>query len=64
MRSPTLLALCLIAGLQTAQAASVQVTVLARDGQPLPDAVVVLEPAAGQPMPAATLTFQRPAIRR
>jgi plastocyanin len=54
MRSPTLLALCLMAGFQTAQAASVQVTVLARDGQPLPDAVVVLEPAAGQAMPAAT----------
>ena len=52
MRSPTLMALCLMAGLQTAQAASVQVTVLARDGQPLPDAVVVLEPAAGQAMPA------------
>jgi plastocyanin len=31
----------------------VQVTVLARDGKPLPDAVVVLEPAAGQPVPAA-----------
>ena len=53
MRKPTLVAaLCLMAGLQTAQAASVQVTVLARDGQPLPDAVVVLEPAAGQPVPA------------
>ena len=52
MRNPTLAALCLMASLQAAQAASVQVTVLARDGQPLPDAVVVLEPAAGQAMPA------------
>ncbi|WP_439113783.1 cupredoxin domain-containing protein [Hydrogenophaga sp.] len=32
-----------------AQAATVQVTVLARDGKPLADAVVVLEPASGQP---------------
>lgn len=54
MRNPTLLALCLMAVLTTAQAASVQVTVLARDGQPLPDAVVLLESAAGQPMPAVT----------
>lgn len=30
-----------------AQAATVQVTVLGRDGKPLPDAVVVIEPAAG-----------------
>jgi plastocyanin len=30
-----------------AQAATLQVTVLARDGQPLADAVVLLEPAAG-----------------
>ena len=52
MRNSTLAALCLMASLQAAQAASVQVTVLARDGQPLPDAVVVLEPAAGQPVPA------------
>ncbi|MGS5085500.1 cupredoxin domain-containing protein [Hydrogenophaga sp. A37] len=56
MRKPFLVALCLAAGLQTAQAASVQVTVLARDGTPLPDAVVVLEPAAGQAMPALQAT--------
>ena len=53
MRHRPLLAACLFAGLHAAQAATVQVTVLARDGKPLPDAVVVLEPAAGQPVPAA-----------
>lgn len=53
MRHAPLLAACLLAGLSAAQAATVQVTVLARDGKPLPDAVVVLEPAAGQPVPAA-----------
>lgn len=34
-----------------AQAATVQVTVTGRDGQPLPDAVVIVEPAAGRPTP-------------
>ncbi len=53
MRKSALIAGCLAASLQTAHAASVQVTVLARDGQPLPDAVVVLEPGAGQAVPAA-----------
>lgn len=53
MRPAPLLAACLLAGLSAAQAATVQVTVLARDGKPLPDAVVVLEPAAGQPVPVA-----------
>jgi plastocyanin len=37
----------------TAQAATLQVTVLARDGQPLPDAVVILESVAGGPRPKA-----------
>ena len=50
MRNTTLVAACLMAGLHIAHAASVEVTVLARDGKPLPDAVVVLEPAAGQPV--------------
>lgn len=37
-----------------AQAATVQVTVLARDGKPLPNAVVVVEPAGGtRPTPPA-----------
>lgn len=53
MHHAPLLAVSLLAGLHAAQAATVQVTVLARDGKPLPDAVVVLEPAAGQPVPAA-----------
>lgn len=53
MRNPTLLAACLLASVQAAQAGTVQVTVLARDGKPLPDAVVVLEPAAGQKVPVA-----------
>jgi plastocyanin len=53
MRHAPLLVAGLLAGLHAAQAASVQVTVLARDGKPLPDAVVVLEPAAGQPVPVA-----------
>ena len=34
-----------------AQAATVQVTVLGRDGQPLPDAVVIVEPFAVRPIP-------------
>lgn len=37
------LALTLLAG--AAQAATLQVTVLAKDGQPLPDAVVIVEPS-------------------
>lgn len=53
MRLLPLMALGLLAATPLAQAATVQVTVLARDGKPLPDAVVVLEPAAGQPVPAA-----------
>jgi plastocyanin len=36
-----------------AQAATLQVTVLARDGQPLPDAVVILEPTASSRRPQA-----------
>ena len=47
-----------------AQAATVQVTVLGRDGKPLADAVVVLEPASGQALRApapvqATITQQK-----
>lgn len=53
MRYASLLAAALLGGLPVAQAGTVQVTVLARDGKPLPDAVVVLEPAAGQKVPAA-----------
>ncbi len=34
-----------------AQAATVQVTVVGRDGQPLPDAVVIVEPATGRAAP-------------
>ena len=34
-----------------AQAATVQVTVIGRDGQPLPDAVVLVEPAGARPAP-------------
>jgi plastocyanin len=55
------IALCLaalLAGVSAAQAATVHVTVLAKDGKPLPDAVVLFEPAAGQPVPAATPTTQ------
>jgi len=44
----TLQALAWLVLAGAAQAATVQVTVLARDGKPLADAVVVLEPAAGQ----------------
>lgn len=55
MRAAAILSACLLAGLQTlsasAQAATVQVTVLARDGQPLPDAVVSLTPPAGSILP-------------
>ena len=43
---PFSLALLALAAL-TAQAATVQVTVLARDGKPLADAVVVVQPAGG-----------------
>ena len=43
-----------LTGTSVAQAATVHVTVLARDGKPLPDAVVLLEPAAGQKLPAAS----------
>jgi plastocyanin len=46
-----------------AHAATVQVTVLARDGKPLADAVVVIEPASGAkpaaPAPAATVITQQ-----
>lgn len=42
-------ALALLAG--AAQAATVQVTVLAHDGQPLPDAVVIIEPAPSAATP-------------
>jgi plastocyanin len=53
MRPSSLLVAVLMAGAQAAQAGTVQVTVLSRDGKPLPDAVVVLEPAGGQAVPAA-----------
>lgn len=52
MRDALLLAAALMGVFPVAQAGTVQVTVLARDGKPLPDAVVVLEPAAGQKVPA------------
>lgn len=46
-----------------AQAATVQVTVLARDGKPLVDAVVVIEPSAGAkpaaPAPVSTVINQQ-----
>ena len=47
-------ALLAFAACATAQAATVQVTVLARDGQPLADAVVLIEPAnaTSAPTPA------------
>lgn len=45
------LALTLLAS--AAQAATLQVTVLAKDGQPLPDAVVIIEPANPGKRPAA-----------
>lgn len=53
----TLLALSLTAlSTLAAQAGVLKVTVLDRDGQPVPDAVVVLAPAApGTPRPLATL---------
>jgi plastocyanin len=53
----TLQALAWLALAGAAQAATVQVTVLARDGKPLADAVVVLEPAAG-PAPRAPAPIQ------
>jgi len=68
MRIRTLAAAGLLAGTSTlsalAQAATVQVTVLARDGKPLPDAVVVLETTDGRqvPMPSPathTITQER-----
>lgn len=43
--------LCMFA--TAAQAATLQVTVLARDGQPLPDAVVILEPVTSGTRPKA-----------
>lgn len=48
------IALLAFAACATAQAATVQVTVLARDGQPLADAVVLIEPAnaTSAPTPA------------
>ncbi len=49
----TALALAWVLGGALAQAATLQVTVLARDGQPLADAVVLLEPAAGPSRKAA-----------
>ncbi|MBU4519136.1 MAG: plastocyanin, partial [Gammaproteobacteria bacterium] len=55
-------AIALLAG--AAQAATVQITLLARDGQPLADAVVLVEPVNGTkpPVPApvqATITQQK-----
>lgn len=59
----TLQALAWLVLAGAAQAATVQVTVLARDGKPLADAVVVLEPAAGQaaraPAPVQTTITQQ-----
>jgi plastocyanin len=52
------IALTLLAS-AAAQAATLQVTVLAKDGQPLPDAVVIIEPTnlgARPPVPAAQTT--------
>ena len=46
----------------TVWAGTVQVTVLARDGQPLPDAVVTLEPAG--PRAAWQASSRRPRRRR
>jgi plastocyanin len=43
-------AFALLAG--AAQAATVQITLLARDGQPLADAVVLIEPVSGAKPPA------------
>ena len=55
----TAMAATLWATLTTSQAASLDVTVLARDGQPLPDAVVIVEPAnPGQPKPPSPVTFE------
>lgn len=51
MRTPVLAA-SLLAFTVGSWAATVQVTVLARDGQPLPNAVVVLEVTDGRPVPA------------
>jgi plastocyanin len=47
LRKALAVALALALGGTLAQAATLQVTVLTRDGQPLADAVVLLEPAAG-----------------
>ena len=65
MNSPTTVA-GLIAALLwplMAQAATVQVTVLGRDGKPLADAVVVVEPVAGAkpeaPAPVSTIINQQ-----
>ena len=59
----TCLAALLAALTLTAQAATVQVTVTGRDGQPLPDAVVVIEPAnatqARAPAPVQTTIQQQ-----
>lgn len=51
-RKRRFVALLALAALTTAQAATVQVTVLARDGQPLADAVVLIEPASATATPA------------
>ncbi len=47
LAAASLSGLCALA----AQAATVQVTVTGRDGQPLPDAVVIIEPAGARPTP-------------
>lgn len=51
-RTHCITGLLALAAFTTAQAATVQVTVLARDGQPLSDAVVLIEPANAGAAPA------------
>ena len=65
MKRPNTLAWLLAAMLcpLAAQAATVQVTVLGRDGKPLPDAVVVIEPTTGAkpaaPAPVSAVIHQQ-----
>jgi plastocyanin len=65
MKSPNTVAWLIAAILcpLAAQAATVQVTVLGRDGKPLPDAVVVIEPSAGAkpaaPAPVSAVITQQ-----
>ena len=57
-------AIALLAG--AAQAATVQITLLARDGQPLADAVVLVEPVNGAkpPVPASARVPLHPRATR